>query len=495
MIRAMTVTRPFFGRHDVLAKLQSHLDAVTRSGSGRLVAVRGRRQVGKSSAIERFVQHGSTPYVFVTGVFQASSTTQLNDATSAINESTHPLPDAELLTQTPARSWREWLGRLAVAARSGPIIVILDEFPWLTEGDRSLEGELQAQWDRVLERLPILLILVGSDVAIMDQLTTHGRPLFGRISPIVVPALNPAEVAEAAPDLDAVDVFDAYLITGGYPRLVTDFADQSGQSGQTGQTAIRYAELALGDLYSPLITTARLSLDAEFPEPQYAYRVLSAIGSSDVAKPGFTDVLGETADAAERKRAETATTRALRLLTDTKGLIEREVPAWAAPSSRLRRYRITDPYLRFWFRYIESNVERIARGRTDLAVAALRRDWASWRGLAIEPIVREALARLAVSDPHLTGVEAVRPWWTRDNSVEVDVVAQTAESSALVGTIKWRTSGTVSEREIAQLRRHRQRVPRSETALLAAISPTAGIPRGADVGYCADDLLGAWRTG
>jgi len=442
--------------------------------------------VGKSTVVERFVEASKMPYVFVTGVFGASLRQQLDDATLAVRESTRPLPDAALLTLSTAVSWREWLGLLAIAARSGPVIVVLDEFPWLAAADPALEGELQVQWDRALEKLPVLLVLVGSDVAMMERLASHGRPLFGRLQPLVVPALSPGELSEALPGRSASEVLDSYLVTGGYPRLVADLAN--GRS----RTAHEYVRMSLADAYSPLVTTARLSLEAEFPDAPTAYQALSAIGSDDTARPGFNDVLSAISDPAERKRAETATTRALRTLTGTKRLIEREMPAWAAAASKLRRYRITDPYLRFWFRYVQRQVDRIARGRSDLAIAHFDRDWLSWRGRSIEPVVREALLRLAVTDANLAGVETVQPWWVRDGSIEVDVVAATSTATALVGTIKWRAKGEVTAGEIDELRRHRARVPRSEAALLAAISPSGSAPREADIAYTAADLLAAW---
>ncbi|GAA1720014.1 ATP-binding protein [Isoptericola hypogeus] len=478
---------PFFGRRGVLAALTGHLDAVVQGGGGRIVAVRGRRQVGKSTVVERFVERAERPYVFATGVFGAATPQHLDDATRAVTESRHPLPDADLLTASTPTSWREWLGRVALAARSGPVIVILDEFPWMAAADRSLEGELQAQWDRVLERLPVLLVLVGSDVAMMERLAEHGRPLFGRLRPLVVSPLDPAEVADALPGRSAFEVFDAYLVTGGYPRLVADVA-------ATGaETATDYVREALTDPFSPLVTTARFSLDAEFPEPQVASQVLSAIGSDDAARPGFNDVLSVISEPAERKRMETAVSRALRTLTEVKGLVEREQPAWSASASKLRRYRVTDPYLRFWFRYVERQADHIARGRSDLAVGAFDRDWSSWRGRSVEPVVRAAVERMARTDDRLEQVEAVRPWWVRDGSIEVDVVAQTPERTALVGTIKWRAAGGVDAHEVDQLRRHRERVPRSEDALLAAISPVGTAPSGVDVALGAPDLLQAWR--
>ncbi|MCA5894206.1 hypothetical protein LEP48_12730 [Isoptericola sp. NEAU-Y5] len=480
--RAEYVQRPVVAR-----ALQMHLDAVVQQRSGRIVAIRGRRQVGKSTVVERFVASTSVPSVFVPGVYGSPLQRQLDDATRAIVDSQRPLPDAELLTETPAVTWRDWFARLAVAARSGPVIAVLDEFPWMVHGDPTLEGELQAQWDRLLERLPVLMILIGSDVAMMERLATHGRPLFGRLRPCVVPPLDPAEMAGALPGRAAFEVFDAYLVTGGYPRLVTDLA-------RHGAGTEDYVRASLSDRYSPLVTTARITLDAEFPDAPAAYRVLAAIGADDTASPGFNDVTSAIKDASERKALETAATRALKTLTETKSLVERETPAWAAASGRLRRYRVTDPYLRFWFRYVERRVEQIARGRDDLAVAAFERDWSSWRGRSVEPVVREALARLARTDTRLSGVEAVHPWWTRDGQVEVDVVATTPERSALLGSIKWRPTGGLTDRDVDALRRARDRVPRSDAALLAAISPSGRLPAGADVAFGAEELLGAWAS-
>ncbi|MFB8228167.1 ATP-binding protein [Cellulosimicrobium sp. NPDC055967] len=466
--------------------LQSHLDAVVSHGTGQIVALRGRRHVGKSTLVEQFVESAEVPSVYVPGVYGSSVRRQLDDATRAIVESRRPLPDADLLTQAPAASWREWLGRLSVAARSGPVIAVLDEFPWMVAADPALEGELQAQWDRTLEKLPILLVLIGSDVAMMEQLSAHGRPLFGRLRPCAVAPLDPAEVASALPGRSAFDAFDAYLVTGGYPRLLTDLA-------RSGRSPEEYVRASLADSYSPLVTTARLTLDAEFPDAPAAYRVLAAIGSDDTANPGFSDVLSAIQDSSERKALETATTRALKTLTETKSLVEREVPAWAAPGGRLRRYRITDPYLRFWFRYVERRVEQISRGREDLAITAFDRDWASWRGRSIEPVVREALTRLSRDDERLADVETVHPWWTRDGGVEVDVVAMTRDRSSLVGSIKWRRERGVSAREISALHAVRGRVPRAADALVAAVSPSGEVPTGADLAFSADDLLDAWR--
>ena len=482
----MTLYRQaLYGRTELLERLRNHLNEVLTSGHGRILAVRGRRQVGKSTAVTAFVESADAGYLYATGIKGAPAGAQLAAVGEAARGSRRPVTDAALLfSETPA-SWRDFFGRLAVAARTGPVAVVLDEFPWAVESDASVEGELQVQWDRTLDKLPILLILIGSDVAMMRRISEHDRALFGRTEQVVVPALNPKEVADALPGRSAVEVFDSYLITGGYPRLVASCARARSVAG--------YVHRSLQDEHSDLVVTARLSLDAEFADAESAYRVLSAIGGSEVASPGFNDVGSAISDPSERDAAKTATTRALGILTSVKDLVRVDVPAGAQPNSKLRRYRITDPYLRFWFRFVERQIDNISRGRPDIAQARFDAGWLTWRGRAIEPVVHDGLTRLAATDERLAGIETVGAWWNRDNSVEVDAVARAADRVVALATIKWRARGGVTNADVTTLAAQRALVPGAANARLLAISAQNTPSRtGADDTFTAKDLLGAW---
>lgn len=479
-----TSERNFFGREELLARLSTELHQVSSSSSGRMIGLRGRRQIGKSTAVEKFVEDTGTPYVFTTGIRGSSHSEQLARAGEDILRSRHPL-HAE--AGEPPRTWREWFREIEDAARTHPVIVVMDEFPWMGQSAPSLESELQTAWDRHLERLPVLLILVGSDVSLMDRLVEYDRPLYGRLALIPVEPLNPAEVASALPEFSAFEQMDAYLVTGGYPRLVADIVRSGAPSTRD------YVKLAFQDAYSPLLTVGRLSLASEFPESHIAYQVLAAAGANDVGHASFKNMLAHIGDSGDRANQDNAVARALRMLTDIKGLLVKEVPAWASPKTNVRRYRIADPYLRFWFRYIERRHDDIARGRADLAVEAFERDWESWRGRTVEPVVRRALDRIATRDERLRGVERVEAWWTRDGSVEVDAVGQTRDHTAFVGSIKWRERSSFEDKDLRELVEHRTHVPRAENSLLAAVCPDGTAPQGADLVFSADDIVAAWR--
>ena len=101
-------------------------------------------------------------------------------------------------------------------------MVVLDEMPYLAREDPGFEGTLQKSFDRTLSRLPVLLVLIGSDLAMMEALNTYGRPFYQRGTEMVVPPLNPAEVATML-GVRPADAIDAYLVTGGLPLILDEW--------------------------------------------------------------------------------------------------------------------------------------------------------------------------------------------------------------------------------------------------------------------------------
>ncbi|WP_328327330.1 MULTISPECIES: ATP-binding protein [unclassified Streptomyces] len=477
----------FYGRRYVFDDLHRRLDRIRETGTGQLLAVRGRRQVGKSRLFTRFVERAGLPYLYFTAVKNAPPTAQLQTLTADMHTSTTPLKDAETLFAAPPADWRDALGRIAVACRDTPSVVVIDEFPWAAGVDPTLEGQLQNAWDRQLEHAPVLFVLIGSDVTMMERLTEHDRPLYGRAKNQTISPFNPAECAEAlGPDTDPMAAFDAALVTGGYPRLVADRA-------RVASTAT-FVHEQLGDENSDLAVMGQRSLDAEFPDAQQARRVLSAIGGTEVGSGTFSQVVGRLPEAGTT--AQTAVTRAIRVLSE-KGVVAVDVPVGSSPGSRLRRYRIADPCLRFWFRFVEEQLPHIARGRPDIARSAFDRGWPSWRGRAVEPLVQDAVSRLSLGMPGLQGAGQAGSWWNRDNSVEYDIAlpAAAGREVLLVGSVKWRENKRFGARDLDRLADARHRVPGADTARLLAVCP-AGLADGVrpDLALTPADLLSAWQN-
>jgi uncharacterized protein len=324
----------------------------------------------------------------------------------------------------------------------------------------------------------VMLILVGSDIATMEALSEHGRPLHDRPREMVVQPLTPADVASML-KLTAADAFDAYVTIGGFPELAIAW----GRSRPLWD----FLDDALRDPTSPLIVAAERSLRAEFPTQAQARNVLSVIGSGERAFSAIQSRLG---------MPRASLDQALRLLADRR-VIERQLP-YSARASKLARWAIVDPYLRFWLRFVEPSIELVERGRGAVAIELVRRDWDAYRGRAIEPIVRTSLEQL-LPDDRFGDARHAGAYWTRDNRLEVDLVGGRTASAPpaidFVGSIKWRDDGPFDRRDAAELATVRAKVPGANAGTrLVGVSRRAFRAADAlDVKLSARDLLSAWR--
>jgi hypothetical protein len=292
---------------------------------------------------------------------------------------------------------------------------------------------------------------------------------------MVLGPLNPAEVGRML-GLEAAEAFDAALVTGGLPLICAEWPRGTGLWDFLGET--------LNDPVSALLVSAERSLAAEFPPQAQARKVLAAIGSGERT---FTNI----ARAAGGIGA-TPLQRALEILTG-KRIVTAELPVSLRPSKD-RRYRVTDPYLRFWLHLLGPSLEEIERGRGDLALARIRESWTSWRGRAIEPLVREALAR-TLPDDQLPTAPAVGGYWTRTNDIEIDVVgadrAPVAKELLFVGSIKWLDQAPFDRHDMAALHRHRAALT-DQPVPVVAVSRSGVESPGLDATYGPRDLLTAW---
>ncbi len=475
----------FVGRDAELGVLERHLDWV-REGRGdqrgRALLLRGRRRVGKSRLVDVFCQRASVPCV----VHQATrGEDPARERARFLDEVRHSsLPDTALLAGvTRVDDWDTALRQLAaVLPDDAPSVVVLDELPWMLEGDHVLEGTLQTVWDRVLSQKPVLLVLIGSDLAMMERLSAYGRPFHQRGVEMVLAPLSPREV-RAMTGLSAADAFDAHLITGGLPLVCQEWRE--------GEGRVDFLARALDDPTSPLLVSGERMLAAEFPTALQARQVLSVVGSGERT----FGTIAAAAGSAGRPLPPGSLNPALRTLAD-KRLIAVDTPLSARPGDRDRRYRVADPYLRFWLAFLEGGIPDVERGRGRVVAERIERGWASWRGRAIEPVVRDALGRL-LPDERCPEVREVGGWWPRTNNPEVDLVGADRPAPArrigFVGSIKWQENAPFDRRALAALARDALAVPGADgdTPLVAVARGEVTVD-GLAATYGPDELMAAW---
>lgn len=202
----------------------------------------------------------------------------------------------------------------------------------------------------------------------------------------------------------------------------------------------------LGVLYEEPL---RLLLD-DWRELTQASTILALIGAGAHRLSEIAGRLGKPA---------TSLGRPLARLIDL-GLVRRDVPFGESPRRGKRTaYRITDPFLRFWFRFVEPNRSRLEARALDEVARDVRVAMPGHVAGVWEDLVRESVprARYLGWDWGPAG-----SWWGpgRDRRpMELDVVASSSDGrTLLVGEVRW-SERLDWPRDVAELRRKAGNLP------------------------------------
>lgn len=417
----------FVGRSAELAVLRKRLKRVSETSSGTAVAIRGRRQVGKSRLVQEFCDTSGVPYFYVTATKGVSPVEAVATFLGELAESGLPT-DAELVPRTTTGGWPDAFRALANALPQSPSIVVLDELPWLAEQDETFDGALQTAWDRLLRQRPVLLLLLGSDIHMMERLTAYDRPFYGRADNLALAPLNPSEVGNAL-DLDAAHAIDAHLITGGLPGIL--------QSWPRRMPPLEFMQEECADPAAPVFGIPEATLLAEFPSPDQARRVIEAVGSGERTHAAIAATAGGRAGAVPSGSLSPL----LHRLAEEKRVIAIDQPL-STRTGKPALYRVADSNLRLYLAVLRAVHDLVRRGRPKQAYDLFIRRWTSWRGKAVEPLIRDALEHTAISEAlPWPNTEVVGGWWNRQFNPEIDLVgtdrAPVARQICFAGSIKW----------------------------------------------------------
>ncbi len=303
----------------------------------------------------------------------------------------------------------------------------IDEFPYLVEMDPSLPSVLQYYWDEVLSFTRIFLILAGSTVSVMEDLMGYKSPLYGRrIGQIKVKPMDYFDARLFFPGYGVEDAVRSYSILGGIPAYLRLFSDR-----------VKFEENLKANLRadSLLYADALFLLREELREPRNYAAILEAIAS------GYNR-FGQIADLTGLSKSSLG--KYLSVLEDLE-LVERVVPLTFRRRPRRGVYRIADPYLRFWFRFIHPNQDLVELGEVEALSRKILEGIDAYVGEVFEDIAAQLLMRLNSMGKLPFRFDKLGKWWKGDK--EFDLVALSGRR-ALIVEVKWSDLG---EREVERL--------------------------------------------
>ncbi len=397
----------FVGRHQELALLS----AAYAAERGELVLLYGRRRIGKTFLLQRFSEERRVLFYPATRQHEAHELT-------AFTERMRELADGSLPPGYVFPRWEDALNYVADHAGGQRLCVVLDEFPYLEESTPGLASVIQRWWDHRGRDSHIMLVLCGSAQTFMEGLDAGTAPLHQRFTrKIRLDPLSYREAAEFVPALSAADRARVYGILGGTPLYLREWR---------GDEDLRSNLVRLfGDPASSLVDSARLVLHTDLGDATASYRALSAIANGATKR---NEIL---------QRASISNERTLQRLEQLR-LIARRVPITEGATSRRGLYVVTDPYFRFWFRFIEAGREAIDRGLGEQLIDLILSELDQYMGLVFEDIARDFVVS-QIATGALSGLD-VGSWWSSDGQHEIDIVTMLRNRVTAIGTVKWRAT-------------------------------------------------------
>ena len=403
----------FIGRQKELSLLE---DAYATKQSA-LIPVYGRRRVGKSELILRFL--GSKPGIYYLGKM-APAALQIREF---LKEAARAL-DEPLLSSLTANSWSEVFAAVTNKCKSrAKFVIVLDEFQWMVEASPELPSVLQENWDRSWKNSSnMVIILCGSYIGFMErEVLGRKSPLFGRrTAQILLRPFSYLEAAEFHPRWSLLNRALVYFICGGIP-LYLRFFNQA-------HSLERNIEVKLLDEFGPLFREPEFLLREELRDVENYYAVLTAVAAGCATNQAIASQTGIP------ERSLHYYIQQLRAL----GYITRRFPLTGEkPNPRQVRYVLQDPLLRFWFRFVFPNLSFIQQmGPRRSMSERIRPELDAYFGLCFERLCRQALPVIYDREGVSTAFEVGEYW---DKAVQIDVVGVRNDHWTDLGECKWGT--------------------------------------------------------
>mgnify|MGYP005849366589 FL=1 len=385
----------------------SRLHALYDSDDAELAVIFGRRRLGKTALVKQSIRQYDDAVVYQAK--QKTTTLQLRQFVDAAAES---YPEVRRIRE----NWENILGYLA----EQDAIIVLDEFPYLVEGDASLPSVLQAMFDHELDDSAATFVLVGSSISMMKEAALlENSPLYGRSSLTLDIRQLPFDAAMEF--FDDSYTRDERVLTWGVFGGVPYYLEEVSPDATLAENIQRTILSRHGTLHDEPDYVLRM----ELTEPTRYFSILEAIAGGST---GRNEIAGTTG--IDYNQLSKYLNRLSRLR-----LVDQHVPVTEQKErSKRSRYRIRDPFFRFWFHFVYGTGEQYDQLGEDAYEALVEPELADFVSRSFEDLCCSALRTLY---PEHTITETGQ-WWYGEH--EIGVVGLTTDETLIVGECKFQQS-------------------------------------------------------
>lgn len=335
-----------------------------------IMIVYGRRRVGKTELIEQIFRNRQL--LKFEGLENQPEQEQIQQVLYQLSR----YLDASYIAKLNFTTWVEVLDLIADQLEQGEWTLYFEETQWLANYENKFISALKYVWDNRFRHNPDLrVILCGSSPSFMLNQVVHSQALYNRSQhEMYLQPFSLYETTQFLPNLSHHEIVLAYLTLGGIPEYLKYLRD-------TPSVFLGICENAFtkDSIFSREHKSIFISSLAKNPHYHDIIQYLSLhrfASRDDIAK--YLQV----------SSGGSLTT----LLDDLQqcGFIEKYKPFYTESGRGLFRYCIRDPYLMFYYKFVEPITENIEMGQYDKdpTSAINQQSYHTWMGYAFERLIR-----------------------------------------------------------------------------------------------------------
>ncbi len=358
-----------------------------------LIVIYGKRRVGKTEIIKKFMQNKKSAYILCTR-------DSIKENIKEMKQKFFELTGKEYFLKIETESFFDLFKYLAEEIKETKQIIAIDEFPHLIELDSGIVSVYQKIWDEILKDTKLTLILCGSSISMMEtEVLEYKSPLYGRrTGEWKVGPLKFRDIKQFFKTYNAEELAKMWFVCGGTPFYLSKMDGRI-----TVEENIKRNILTKGEV---LYNEARVLLREEFREPKTYTIILKYLSL------GYNR-LGELSVATGIDKGNLS--KYLSVLEET------HIIKYVLPLGKRKGgiYTIDDRYFNFWFRFIYPALSDLEIGRIDEVFSRMSRDINAYYGFSFENLIFDEIQLKEIIMP-LSFTE-VRRWWYKEN--EIDIIA------------------------------------------------------------------------
>ncbi|ONN27462.1 ATPase [Thermosipho affectus] len=403
----------FIGRERELKSLNE----LYKDDKFQFVVVYGRRRVGKTTLLLEFCKE--KPCIF----YVADESV---DSISLEKFSKEVFSYFHLNGLSSFRTWEEAFNFLGERSKEKRLVVVIDEFQYLVNSNKSIPSILQKLIDHHLKNTKLFLIICGSYVSFMEkEVLGYESPLYGRrTAQFEITTFDFFDSKKFFLKYDLKRQVSVYGILGGTPQYLITFDENLDVFENVKQKIL--------NKLSYLYEEPRFLLREELREPMLYNSILEALAT------GRTK-LNEIATKIKVNNAKVS--KYIDTLINLK-IVEKIKPEPIGKTGRSSIFKIKDNFFRFWYRFVFENRELIEQGLLDTVLEKKIKPFINdYLGGVFEDIAFEYLKKMNKNGKLPFVFERIGKWWgnnpIKKQKEEIDIVAYDKEN-ILFGECKWK---------------------------------------------------------